>query len=135
MESHPNPLTMLEIEKSVSSNLCRCTGYRPILEAFKKFAIDAPKEDRIMAVKDAACKSSGGCCQSSNNANEDGWCMVRDDDYHVDKLIKIPLKDGKTWYRPTTLAEVLKLLEENSESYMLVGGNTSKGNLYNNYKN
>ncbi|KAJ8719961.1 hypothetical protein PYW07_012004 [Mythimna separata] len=52
MESHPNPLTKLEIEKSVSSNLCRCTGYRPILKALKKFAIDAHKEEKIMNVPD-----------------------------------------------------------------------------------
>ncbi|KAJ8719962.1 hypothetical protein PYW07_012005 [Mythimna separata] len=127
IESHPNQLTMLEIEKSVSSNLCRCTGYRPILSAFKKFAIDAPKEDRIMNVKDVSCKSSGSCCQNSNNAKDDGWCIVRQDDYQEDEAIKIKLKDGKTWYRPTTLTEVCKLLKKSSKSCMLVGGNTAKG--------
>ena len=127
MESNKN-LTMLEIEKSLSSNLCRCTGYRPLLDAFKKFAIDAPAEDRITDVREVAtCKPSGNCCQSSNNAKEDDWCMVRQDDLHEDKMKVIKLKDGKTWYRPTSLAEVCKLMEENSESYMLVGGNTSKG--------
>ncbi|KAJ8719327.1 hypothetical protein PYW08_011502 [Mythimna loreyi] len=128
MESHPNRLTMLEIEKSVSSNLCRCTGYRPILDALKKFAIDAPKENRIMNVKNMkTCKSAGNCCQSTINAKEDGWCMVRDDDVNAEKMMTIELKDGKTWYRPKTLTDVLQILKENSESYMLVAGNTSKG--------
>ncbi|KAJ8719329.1 hypothetical protein PYW08_011504 [Mythimna loreyi] len=127
IESHPNQLTKLEIEKSVSSNLCRCTGYRPILTALKKFAIDAPKEDRVMNVKDVCCKPSGNCCQSLNNAKEDDWCIVRQDDYNEDKMKKIKLRDGKTWYRPPTLADVAKLLKKSSKSCMMVAGNTAKG--------
>ncbi|KAE8692975.1 Indole-3-acetaldehyde oxidase [Hibiscus syriacus] len=38
-------LTVSEAEKSIAGNLCRCTGYRPIVDACKSFATDVDMED------------------------------------------------------------------------------------------
>ncbi|XP_063894693.1 xanthine dehydrogenase/oxidase [Helicoverpa armigera] len=122
-------VTMLEVEKSFGSNICRCTGYRPILEAFKRFATDTPKERRIMDIEDLQiCRKSGRQCKKSACDDADDWCFVQNDDFHEVKVKRIELADGKIWFKPKVLQDVFDILKtEGLSSYMLVGGNTAKG--------
>ncbi|KAM3961536.1 LOW QUALITY PROTEIN: uncharacterized protein ACR2FA_004430 [Aphomia sociella] len=121
-------LTMLEIEKSFGSNICRCTGYRPILEAFKKFAKDSPNTVNLHDIEDLhICKKTGKNCDKSN-CQEDDWCLVSNSDVEAPRQIKINLKDGKYWFKISTISDIFGILSiTGDDSYMLVCGNTAKG--------
>ncbi|XP_047533997.1 xanthine dehydrogenase/oxidase-like isoform X1 [Vanessa atalanta] len=119
--------TMIEIEQQLSSNICRCTGYRTILEAFKKFASDAPKPNKIMDIEDITlCNKTSEICLK-NNIKDNDWCFVSGDSLG-EINIEIDLKDNRKWFRVNAVEDVFNILrKEGSDSYMLVAGNTGKG--------
>ncbi len=43
-QDHPRPLTYLGICDQLAGNLCRCTGYRPIIEAAREAALEPPTD-------------------------------------------------------------------------------------------
>lgn len=119
---------MLEIEQSFGSNICRCTGYRPILEAFKTFASDAPKPCDLLDIEDLnICKKNRRICRTSTSS-ESEWCVIEARDVAQNKEIK--LKDDRSWFRVLSLEEIFDILiRKGDDSYMFVAGNTAKGVL------
>ncbi|XP_075976974.1 xanthine dehydrogenase/oxidase-like isoform X2 [Anticarsia gemmatalis] len=126
LQTNPK-ITMMEIEKSLASNTCRCTGYRPILEAFRKFAKDAPRPIELPDIEDLQiCKKSGEVCNKSN-CEEEEWCIVDKEGIFSD-VIQFRLKDNRLWVRVNYVRDIFSiLLREGDDSYMLVCGNTAKG--------
>lgn len=121
---------MLEIEKSFASNICRCTGYRPILEAFKKFAKDYPDASEVPDIEDLnICKKTGKNCNKTC-VEENEWCVIKKEDVKEHEIIEIQLQDHKKWFRVLTVNDIFKVLNtEGYDSYMLVAGNTAKGKI------
>ncbi|CAG5043546.1 unnamed protein product [Parnassius apollo] len=118
-------LTTQEIEKSFGSNICRCTGYRPILDTFKSFATDT--EVQIPSdIKDLEDLHEIKCINKTlDKCNvDDEWCVIENS---KESMFQIDLNVYR-WYKAFTVEEVFKVLsKEGTNSYRLVAGNTGKG--------
>lgn len=144
LRNDPNP-SEHTIEEAFDGNLCRCTGYRPILDAAQSFN---SRNHCGMA------KSNGGsgCCMEKNG---DGGCCkgspaVEDEKDYVEPKFPPPefkrynpdtelifpaaltkhefrpLVFGnrrKKWYRPVTVEQLLQIKHVHPEA-KLVGGST-----------
>lgn len=134
-----------DIEEAFDGNLCRCTGYRPILDAAQTFSVDRG------CGKSSSNGGSGCCMENGNGANGGGCCKSKslDDgqpikrftppgfiEYNPDTELIFPptlkkhefrpLAFGnkrKTWYRPVTLSQLLEIKSVYPDA-KIIGGST-----------
>ncbi|XP_038073117.1 xanthine dehydrogenase/oxidase-like [Patiria miniata] len=135
LRNRPQP-TMEEIESAFEGNLCRCTGYRSILQGYKTFTMEG-----------CCGGSNGNCCMDQNrsgyNEVEEGVStslfdpteftpydpsqepifppelMIMQNDSPT-KILKF-VGDEVTWFRPVTMQELLDLKVLYPEAKMVVG--------------
>jgi xanthine dehydrogenase/oxidase len=117
-----------DVEETLDGNICRCTGYRPILDAFKSFANDAPSElmQRCQDIEDIL----PGPCPIKEGAQRKMCCKnsVLPSDLSV-----VPLEGGNHWVKVNSLQATYHQLERTLKAgakYTLVAGNTGKGIKY-----
>uniref|UniRef100_A0A182NGV5 Indole-3-acetaldehyde oxidase n=1 Tax=Anopheles dirus TaxID=7168 RepID=A0A182NGV5_9DIPT len=132
LEANSGSVTMEDVEKGLAGNICRCTGYRPILDAFKSFAIDAPPEDSLTRralgivcqpdVEDLPKRASCVGCERQCTAK---GCFDDTVELHFAQQAL-----DRRWYRVRTVDEIFDVLREEDAgvgSYILVAGNTGHG--------
>jgi xanthine dehydrogenase/oxidase len=124
--------SLKELEVAFQGNLCRCTGYRPILEGYKTFT------------KEYGCPMGKKCCKNKQNGEiedklfEPSEFMPFDPTQEpifppelklsdeLDKNSIVFETDRVKWYRPTKLKELLAIKKKHPETKIVVG-NTEVG--------
>jgi xanthine dehydrogenase/oxidase len=142
LRNDPEP-SEAEVEEAFDGNLCRCTGYRPLLDAAQSFSVP------VTCCKDKdGANGTNGCCMA--NGTDGGCYKVGDRDTNPAKQFKPPqfkeynpdtelifppalqryemkpLAFGnkrKRWFRPATLKQLLEI-KKAYPSAKVIGGSS-----------
>lgn len=122
LEQNGGKVTQQQVENSFGGNICRCTGYRPILDAFKSLTIDSTIGD----IEDVASTS---CCRSKKSKHyrhtsiSCGTTTLGE----LHSTLHLTFCDSRVWYRVTSVHDLIDTLRTIKDEYMLVAGNTAHG--------
>src|SRR5208282_4619082 len=115
--------TQNDLDDQLSGNLCRCTGYRPIRDAaIEAFLLRSSRGNEAQ---------TGRGKQKAKNGNElePPHVGCYDEDIFAERLKKSDAKlgaaeyefVGEKFFRPTSLAELLRLKNENPGARLIAG--------------
>lgn len=138
-----NSIQYKDIEKALQGNLCRCTGYRPIIEGFKTF-IEGWETRYCTENNKTVCKLGKDCCRNNNTEREPNYLYDKSAFQPYDETqepifppeLKINTSyseeyvyfkgENVTWIRPKYLKELL-FLKSKVPICKLILGNTEIG--------
>ncbi|XP_011694377.1 PREDICTED: xanthine dehydrogenase 1-like isoform X1 [Wasmannia auropunctata] len=126
---HDKKMSMQQIENSFGSNICRCTGYRPILDAFKGFANDAPPSmvknicDIEELYKIKACPKY--CNMPDTESNDEQ--SSNEQSSNENTTLDVKLADAE-FFKVYSINDLFAIFRQKPyATYILNGGNTAHG--------
>ncbi|XP_065173830.1 xanthine dehydrogenase-like [Atheta coriaria] len=139
---------MEDLDVTFQGNLCRCTGYRPIIEGYKTFTEDWEVMQATNEISNGKVNGLNGCAMGDKccklQPSDDNKLFVPSKFVPYDKsqepIFPPELKlttvydmqslvfkgNNVTWYKPTSMDELLQLTQKYPTA-KIIGGNTEVG--------
>lgn len=129
---------MKDLEVAFQGNLCRCTGYRPIIEGYRTFTEEYKVE---CGMGDKCCKVNGNKCgvEVDDKLFEPSEFAPLDpsqepifppelklNDSYDQQTLEFRNERNVVWFRPTNLDQLLKFKKSHPTAKIIVG-NTEVG--------
>lgn len=138
LRNNPNP-KIEEIDEAIQGNLCRCTGYRPILETFYSFS------NNYSNSTSGSCLLGENCCKNSNKVkekivgrkelcslldfnNSPSYNSLQEPIFPPELITKEYYKksflmksNNSFWFQPTTIKELTSIIEKFPKSKIVCG--------------
>ncbi|MDX2372955.1 FAD binding domain-containing protein [Psychrobacter sp. PP-21] len=124
-QSDAKPLSYDEVVASISGNLCRCTGYRPIIEAGLLMGdIGQQRQAEQSAVKDLTVSLATDAMSSTKQLAASHTASTEvEPDNTAPQNIEAALTDaGRQLYMPKTVDELNQVLAANPQATIWAGG-------------
>ncbi|KAF5279178.1 hypothetical protein FQR65_LT03425 [Abscondita terminalis] len=144
LRNSPKP-SLKDLETTFQGNLCRCTGYRPILDGFKTFTEDWEVLQNGNLTTNGVCSMGDQCCKLQNGCSEEKETLFDSSEFipydptqepifppelklndSLDRQFLTFTSTDVTWFRPTKLQDVLELKSKHPDAKLVVG-NTEVG--------
>ncbi|XP_053677596.1 uncharacterized protein LOC128727682 [Anopheles nili] len=120
MEAKKGTITIQDVENSLGGNICRCTGYRPILDAFKSLASEASEIELPDIEELQICPKTNAVCSTHS---PDATNLIT-----ASSPVHLVFSDDREWHKVYTIAEIFSIFDQiGPKQYMLVAGNTAHG--------
>ena len=136
--------TVASLSSCMDGNLCRCTGYRPIIDAIKSFAKDLRTRPEF---EESKKRSNNGLIVTDSWSNAarlasltpEASERIRKNQAFPEELktllrsrngsrsIRVVSRNGAAWAQPSTLRELLDLKSQHGTEARIVVGNTEIG--------
>ncbi len=119
-----------DVQGCLQGNLCRCTGYRPIVEGFATFCKDSQDKshkdmenvqgyDEVLKIDRGDLAPYAPHCDDPKTPDEIEK-MALDDD-----IVELSCLEGRSWFYPKSLSQLRKLLQDRPNgNFAIYGGGT-----------
>ncbi|XP_055329954.1 uncharacterized protein LOC129582465 [Paramacrobiotus metropolitanus] len=121
LKEHPDGKpSAADVETALGGNICRCTGYRPILDAFKTFTKDGVKD--VEEANCTPCLTNGELCTNACHRKANGQPV------YVKKILDSVRETAPQWHSPQVPGRAIQTAAGSGQAQPVLRRRPHRGN-------